>query len=128
MKIMIRARRLVWLMCLIVIAGLGWSCARPIAKLKVSRDQIKQGEPVTVSWGTKNAKSVELNGQKVEKIGAKTLSPNQTTSYVIIAKRGKKEASDKAMVRVDLVKKPAPSFSLRATPDAIERGKNTELQ
>ncbi|HKX26563.1 MAG TPA: OmpA family protein [Blastocatellia bacterium] len=125
---MIRARRAVWAMCLIVSAGLGWSCARPTAKLKVSRDQIKQGEPVTVSWETKNAKSVELNGRKVERIGAQTMTPSQTTSYVIMAKRGKKEARDRAMVRVDLAKKPAPSFSLRAEPDAVERGKNTQLQ
>jgi peptidoglycan-associated lipoprotein len=111
----------------ILLAALLASCKPPTAKLKVSRSEIKQGEPVTVSWDTKDAKTVELNGEKVEKIGAKTVTPRDTTTYEVIAKRGKKEARDKATVTVNVTRAVAPTISLRADPSAIERGQNTKL-
>jgi peptidoglycan-associated lipoprotein len=111
-----------------LIAILGWACAKPTAKIKVSRNAIKQGDPVTVSWETKNAKAVLLNGEKVEQIGAKTVTPAQTTSYKVLAKRGKKEASDEETVKVDILKKPAPTISLRSEPSAIEQGQNAMLE
>lgn len=105
------------------------ACAPPTVKLKVSRDEIKQGDPVTVSWESKNAKSIELNGQKVDKIGAKTVSPDDTTKYEVVAKRGKKEAKDSATVKVNKPSNaPAPTVTLRAEPSNIEHGQNTTLR
>ncbi|MBK7598804.1 MAG: OmpA family protein [Acidobacteria bacterium] len=104
------------------------ACAPPTARIKVSRNEIKTGDPVTVSWETKNARTIELNGEKVEKIGARTVSPKDTTSFEIAAKSGKKEARDKATVRVDSTKAVAPAVTLRAEPSAIERGQNTILK
>ncbi|HKX26603.1 MAG TPA: OmpA family protein [Blastocatellia bacterium] len=109
-------------------SGLFSGCAPPTAKLKVSRSEIKAGEPVTVSWETKNAKNIELNGQSVEKIGAKTFTPNDTTSYTILARKGKKSAKDTASVKVEIIKPAAPTVSISSTPDAIERGNNTRLK
>jgi peptidoglycan-associated lipoprotein len=104
-------------------------CAPPTVKLKVSRDEIKQGDPVTVSWESKNAKSIELNGQKVEKIGAKTVTPGDTTKYEVVAKRGKKEAKDSATVKVNRPSNAAaPTITLRAEPSNIEHGQNTTLR
>jgi len=57
----------------------------PTVKLKVSRDEINKGDPVTVSWEVKKDKTVELNGQKVEKIGARTVTPEQTTTFEVKA-------------------------------------------
>jgi len=105
------------------------ACAPPTVKLKVSRDEVKQGDPVTVSWESKNAKSVTLNGQTVDKIGAKTVQPNDTTAYEVVAKKGKNEAKDSKTVRVN---KPAsgaaPTITLRAEPSAIEHGQNAKLR
>jgi peptidoglycan-associated lipoprotein len=104
-------------------------CEPPKVKLKVSRDEVKQGDPVTVSWESKNAKSIELNGQKVEKIGAKTVTPDDTTKYEVVAKRGKKEAKDSATVKVNrLSNAAAPTVTLRAEPSNIEHGQNTTLR
>jgi peptidoglycan-associated lipoprotein len=111
----------------ILLAALLASCKPPTAKLKVSRSEIKQGDPVTVSWETKDAKTIELNGEKVEKIGAKTYTPKETTTYEVIARRGKKEARDKAKVEVTVIKVPAPTVTLRAEPNAVERGQNSKL-
>jgi hypothetical protein len=105
------------------------ACAPPTVKLKVSRDEIKQGDPVTVSWESKNAKAVTLNGQTVDKIGAKTVTPSDTTAFQVIAKKGKKEATESATVKVI---KPAsgiaPTITLRAEPTAIEHGQNAKLR
>ena len=96
-------RNLPALALVVLLAALLSSCKPPTAKLKVSRAEIKQGEPVTVSWETKDAKTVALNGEKVEKIGAKTVSPKDTTTYEVVAAKGKKEARDKATVTVTVL-------------------------
>lgn len=104
------------------------ACAPPTAKLKVSRTDVKAGDPITVSWETKNAKSIELNGEKVAKIGAKSVTPGQTTKFEVVAKRGKKEARDSATVNVNTTRAAAPTVTLRAEPSAVERGQNTTLK
>lgn len=103
------------------------ACAPPVAKIKVSRTEVKPGDPVTVSWETKNAKKIEVNGESAEKIGAKTVTPKQTTTYEVVARRGRKEARDKASVTVVVVKPPMPTISLKADPSAIDLGRNTVL-
>ncbi|HEU0180197.1 MAG TPA: OmpA family protein [Blastocatellia bacterium] len=123
-----RIRRLGILMIIIVGVGLSWGCAPPAVKLKVSRKEIKQGDPVTVSWESNRAKSVELNGKAVEKIGAESVTPKQTTTFEIVAKRGKKEARDKATVRVNVIVAAAPTINLRAEPSAIESGQSARLR
>lgn len=111
----------------LMLAGLIASCAAPTAKIKVSRNDVKQGEPVTVSWETKNAKTVELNGKQVKAIDSTTVTPNESTAYEIVAARGKKNARDKATVNVD-IPKPAPTAELNVTQDAVERGQTTTLK
>ena len=120
-------RKLPLLALMVLLAGLLASCKPPTAKLKVSRTEIKQGDPITVSWETKDAKAVALNGEKVEKIGAKTVTPKETTTYEVVASKGKKEARDKATVTVNVIKAPAPTITLRAEPSTVERGQNSKL-
>jgi len=123
-----RIRRLGILMIIIVGVGLSWGCAPPQVKLKVSRNEVKQGDPVTVSWESKRAKSIELNGKAVEKIGAETVTPKQTSTFEIVARRGKKEARDKATVKVNVIVAAAPTINLRAEPSAIESGQSARLR
>jgi peptidoglycan-associated lipoprotein len=120
------SRSPLWLF-VITLAALVSACAPPTAKLKVSQSDIKAGEPVTVSWETKNAKTVELNGEKVDKIGGKSVIPKDTTKYEIVAKRGKKEARDSATVNVTTTRPAAPTITLRADSSSLERGQNTKL-
>jgi peptidoglycan-associated lipoprotein len=112
----------------VIIAGLVSACAPPSAKLTVSRNEIKAGEPITVKWETKNAKEVSLNGEKVDKIGGKSVIPKETTKFEVVAKRGKKEARDSSTVTVNVVRIPAPTVTLRADTSALERGQNTTLR
>jgi peptidoglycan-associated lipoprotein len=123
-----RIGRSIMMLMVAVWAGLIGGCAPPTAKIKVSRDEVRPGDPVTVSWETKNAKSIELNGQKVEKIGARTYQPAQSTDFEVVARRGKKEARDRASVKVNRVTAPAPAVTLRAEPSAIVHGENSTLR
>lgn len=112
----------------VFIAVLAGACKPPTAKLTVSRNDIKAGEPVTVKWETKNAKEVTLNGENVDKIGGKSVIPKDTTKFEVVAKRGKKEARDSATVNVTTIKALAPTVTLRADKSSLERGEDTMLR
>jgi peptidoglycan-associated lipoprotein len=113
---------------MVLMAALFGACASPTAKLTVSRNDITAGEAVTVKWETKDAKEILLNGEKVEKIGGKSVSPKDTTKFEIVAKRGKKTAKDSATVTVTVVKPPQPKVSLSADKSALDLGQNTTLR
>src|SRR5262245_7131494 len=115
-------------LAVILMAVLIGGCAPPTAKLTVSRNDIKSGEPVTVKWETKNAKSITLNGVKVDKIGAQSVAPKDTTKFEVVAARGKKEARDSATVTVNTTKAAAPTVTLKADQSSLERGQNTMLR
>ncbi|HEU0173884.1 MAG TPA: OmpA family protein [Blastocatellia bacterium] len=112
---------------MVLMAVLFGACASPTAKLTVSRNDITAGEAVTVKWETRDGKDITLNGQKVDKIGAQSVSPKDTTKYEIIAKRGKKSARDSATVTVTVVKPPEPKVSLTADKSALDLGQSTTL-
>jgi len=120
--------QLTLLTIVVAAAGLFSACAPPTAKLTVSRNEVNSGEPVTVRWETKNAKEVTLNGEKVDKIGGKSVIPPDTTNYEVVAKRGKKEARESATVKVNSNRAAAPTVRLTADKTDIERGQNTKLR
>jgi peptidoglycan-associated lipoprotein len=113
---------------MVLMAVIFGACASPTAKLTVSRNDITAGEAVTVKWETKNAKEITLNGQKVDKIGGKSVTPNDTTKFEIVAKRGKKTARDSATVTVAIVKAPEPKVTLTAEQSALKLGESTKLR
>jgi peptidoglycan-associated lipoprotein len=113
---------------MVLMAVIFGACASPTAKLTVSRNDITAGEAVTVKWETKNAKEITLNGQKVDKIGGKSVTPNDTTKFEIVAKRGKKTARDSATVTVAIVKAPEPKVTLTAEQSALKLGEATKLR
>jgi peptidoglycan-associated lipoprotein len=52
----------------------------------------------------------------------------QTTTFEIVARRGKKMARDKATVKVNVIVAAAPTINLRAEPSAIESGQSATLR
>ena len=112
----------------IALAVLSGSCAKPTAKLTVSKNDIRSGEAVTVKWETKNAKQITLNGEKVDKTGGKSVIPRDTTKFEVVAKSGKKEARDSATVSVTTIKAPEPRVSLKTDQSSLERGQNTVIR
>lgn len=105
-----------------------WGAAcKPQISLQASRNQIRQGEEVSLTWTSKHAKTVTINGEPVAKSGSKTVRPQQTTNYEAVAQRGKREARAFARVEVE-IPTPAPTLSFSADRDVIERGEQTTLR
>ncbi|HEY6331419.1 MAG TPA: OmpA family protein [Blastocatellia bacterium] len=102
-------------------------CAKPQVALQVSRDKIEQGQDVKLSWTTKDAKAVTINGEKVDKAGSKVVTPQSTTTYLAVATRGSKEARDSKTVDV-ASRGSRPSISISADPEGIVRGGSTTLR
>lgn len=102
-------------------------CAKPKVQLQVSRDRLQQGEDVRVSWTSKDAKEVALNGKAVDKTGAQVFTPDNTTTFTVVGTRGKKEARDSKVVAV--TPRPArPTIRISADQEAITRGQSTTLR
>jgi peptidoglycan-associated lipoprotein len=102
-------------------------CAKPKVQLQVSRDRIQQGEDVRLNWTSKNAKAVTINGQAVDKNGSQVFTPDNTTTYMAVATRGKKEARDSKVVAVN-PRPPKPTVRVTLDQDAIQRGQSTSLR
>lgn len=109
----------------ILIGAVG--CKKPKVQLQVSRDKIQQGDDVSVSWTSKDAKSVTINGENVDKNGSKIYKPDNTTTFMAVAKRGGKEARDSRVVAVN-PRPPRPTVRLSLDKDAITRGQSTTLR
>jgi len=109
----------------ILIALVG--CAKPKVQLQVSRDRLQQGEEVRVSWSSKDAKQVTLNGNPVDKTGAQVFTPDTTTTYLAVATRGNKAARDSKVVAV-APKPERPTLKISADQEAITRGQSTTLR
>src|SRR5215813_1173704 len=108
------------------IAVLG-GCAKPKVQLQVSRDRIQQGEDVRLTWTSKDAKKITINGEAVDKNGSKAYTPPDTTTYTAVATRGDKEARDAKTVTV--TPRPSkPTISITADQSAITRGQSTTLR
>jgi peptidoglycan-associated lipoprotein len=102
-------------------------CAKPKVQLQVSRDRLQQGEDVRVTWTSKDAKQVALNGKPVDKTGAQVFTPDNTTTFTVVGTRGKKEARDSKVVAV--TPRPArPTIRISADQEAINRGQSTTLR
>jgi peptidoglycan-associated lipoprotein len=102
-------------------------CAKPKVQLQVSRDRIQQGEDVRVTWTSKDAKKVTINGQTVDKTGAKVFTPDTNTTYTAEAIRGGKIARDSKAVAVSS-RAAKPSISISADQQGIQRGQSTTLR
>src|SRR5215471_7264394 len=122
-----RVTRVLALSSIGVLLALAVGCAKPKVTVQVSRDRIQQGEDVKVDWTSKDAKAVTLNGEKVDKTGSKVFTPSNTTTYLAVATRGKKEARDSKTVSV-ASRAPRPAISMTAEPPAITPGQSSTLR
>jgi peptidoglycan-associated lipoprotein len=123
----LRISRILTGLFITLLVALAVGCAKPKVQVQVSRDKLQQGEDVRVSWQSKDAKQVTLNGQSVDKTGSKVFTPDNTTTYTAVATRGKKEARDSKVVEVS-ARPPAPTIRLSLDQDAITRGQSTTLR
>ncbi|MEM2786560.1 MAG: OmpA family protein [Candidatus Nitrosotenuis sp.] len=114
------------LIILLSLLGSTASC-RPQVTLRADRNKVEQGEAATLKWTSKNAKTVTLDGELVPPSGTKQVTPMQTATYEIVAKRGRKEARDFTRIEVE-VPTPAPTLTFTAERDRLVKGEKTLLQ
>ena len=123
----LRISRLVAIMFVVALVAGVVGCKKPKVQLQVSRDRLQQGEDVRVTWTSKDSKAVTLNGQNVDKVGSKIFTPDNTTTFTAVARRGKKEARDSKVVAV--TPRPArPTITISVDQSAITRGQSTSLR
>lgn len=80
--------------------------AAPTAQLSASPETIQKGQSATITWSTTNASDVTLNGQKVEASGSQQVTPNDSTTYRLVA-TGNGGTQD-ATARVTVTTPPPP--------------------
>jgi peptidoglycan-associated lipoprotein len=122
----LRVSRVVAIIFVALLVGAA-GCKKPKVQLQVSRDRVQQGEDVRVSWTSKDAKAVTINGETVDRTGSKVFTPDNTTTYLAVAKRGKKEARDSKVVAVD-PRAARPNITISVDQSAITRGQSTTLR
>jgi peptidoglycan-associated lipoprotein len=119
--------RILTVIFIAAIISIAVGCAKPKVQVQVSRDKIQQGDNVSVSWTSKDARQVTLNGQTVDRTGSKVFTPDNTTTFTAVATRGKKEARDSRVVAVN-PRPPRPNVRISLDQDAIQRGQSTTLR
>ena len=106
-----------------------------IVSFAASSSNVKKGNPVTLSWHTINANTVMLgikgtsNFQSVEATGSKTITPDKTSTYVLMAgqstKKGPAAMTSKGL-QVNVSYDPVIG-KLFASPSTLRKGQKSEL-
>ncbi len=73
-----------------------------IRSFKASLDEIESGGQTELSWEVLNSTSLELDGESVDSIGSKIVSPTETKEYLLIA-TGLEGDKDSASVTIKVV-------------------------
>lgn len=107
--------------------------ARPTVELELEPQMIVQGEEATLRWTSTDAETLSLtaNGEPVElpaealPEGSLTVSPAETTTFVMVATGGGEEVSAEATLTVVA---PPVIDTFEADPTAINEGDGATLQ
>jgi len=89
--------------------------AKPTATLALSRTDIQKGQQTVLSWNTNNADTVTIDGLgTVGASGSRTLAPDDSTTYNLMAKGpgGEADASTRVTVNQPMaMKTPEPTLA-----------------
>jgi len=114
-------------------ASIEVEAAGPMAPVKidsftVADSTITAGESTTLSWSVSNAAVVSMNQGigEVESAGTMTISPSQTTTYILKAEGGGAVATAQLTVNVEPAELEIVYFE--ADPDEVESGDAVTLQ
>ena len=75
-----------------------------IGKFVSARTAIEEGQSTSLNWKVYNASSITLDGEPVDSVGTKQVSPDSTTTYSLIAvNRDNPAETDTAFVTVEVL-------------------------
>ena len=105
-----------------------------IISFVATKSKVKKGGSVTLSWRTANANTVMLGraGTKdfknVQTSGSQSVSPDKTTTYVLMAGRSTKGPTkmESKKIQVSVISDPQ-IFRFSASPSTIRKGLKTKL-
>lgn len=99
----------------------------PTATLSAQPGTIIQGQPVTLSWSSQNAKNCTLqpDGTAVGTQGSKTVTPSTATSYTLTCTGDGGTATSDAAVGVN--RPAAPTATLSVAPATVTKGESATL-
>ena len=78
----------------------------PTATISITPDSIQRGQSATLTWATENALDVTLQGAKVDPSGSQTVSPTQSTDYLLTAQGAPVTKTATAKARVTVTEPP----------------------
>jgi hypothetical protein len=97
-----------------------------ITRFEASPLNIAQGESVTLSWITEGADAVNItNVGSVEAAGSRSVTPTQTTTYVLTATRGTASVQSTVTVTVGSVAAPRILRFTASDPQILPGGQST---
>lgn len=85
------------------------------ATLSASPPSIQAGQTATLTWSTENADNVTLQGTKVDPGGSQTVSPTQSTDYLLVATGP--GGTQNATARVTVTQPPPPQTTTPSLTD-----------
>lgn len=97
-----------------------------IMSLDVDKNEIKIGDTATISWTTRNAVRVTLNGETVEESGSANLTPTETTEYKLIATGI--DSKDSLTVTQNVYVPELTNISVTPARSAITNGETKDLK
>ncbi len=105
-----------------------------ILSFVTSASKVKKGDSVTLSWQTANASTVMLGRfgasdfQNVEATGSKSISPEKTTTYVLMISQSTKGPAKTKSKKLQVIVSYDPViFRFLASPSTIRRGIKSKL-
>ena len=100
-----------------------------VAEFYPSSYTLVSGEKVTLTWTTREAETVELEGQSVATSGTQDEQPTATTTYTLVAKSSLVSDTDTATceVTVNASAQAVAIDSFTAKPQSVDQGSSVKL-
>jgi hypothetical protein len=119
---------LVTLLSSVAVTSVSVAATPTITSFAATPSSITPGQSTTLSWSVTNATSVSINEGigTVASSGTVTVTPTETTKYVLTARGGRARATSSVVVTVQSA--PAPTISgFSAAPSSITAGQSSVL-
>jgi peptidoglycan-associated lipoprotein len=93
---------------------------QPTATISVSPESVQKGQSATITWSTQNANDVNIDGiGKVDAQGSQSVTPNDSTTYHLIAKGPGGSADATARLTITAPPPPPPPPPVQANEEDL---------
>lgn len=97
-----------------------------VTKFNTKKEEIRKGDSTTISWETRNANEVYLNGELVDFSGSKNIAPLSTTDYWLLAKGN--ISTDSLMIEQLVYNPELSKVKISPAKVTMEKGEQVSLE